>query len=391
MKALIVLDTARKDYGEWVIRRAGLRLWENVISTSTWTGAAHASMFSGMYPSQHGVRLKEGKLLPDSIRVRARTRKRFFWKESNMKVLALSANFIVSNWMGYGFTKHIDFSRIQGIPHKARFVTDEEFSWLKTLPEHYQSKVKEAMKLLKMGKIGLMVRSTLTVLLGNLYMLAFKIKNPDWPLDMGGRAILNYLENTDKKEIGRYDVLFINLMEFHEPYSVPDRRSRWRKLYEKEAEYEAKILKKLVKRLTELEITSIFVTSDHGQLLGEHGLYSHTHFPYEELTMVPFGSTDDEPDGEGWISLRDIHRLMTEESIERKETEYAEFCGIWPHGPIEPRHYIAVADKDTYGVVDAKEMRTVYGEADTNKAKHFLRTLKLTQISRIVGNARTHF
>ena len=136
------------------------------------------------------------------------------------------------------------------------------------------------------------------------------------------------------------------------------------------------------------------MASDHGQLLGEHGLFGHAQFPYEELTIVPFGSTEEEPDGEGWISIRQVGRLLTDKKVERRRTEYAEFCGIWPYceciEKLEPRHYIAIADGNKYGVVEVNSMKTVYGEVDKGKAKRFLRTLKLTRKGVSVKKKETH-
>ena len=375
MKALIVLDTMRKDYGEYVIKYAGLNVWDRVVSTSTWTGPAHVSMFTGLYPSEHGVKLSDGKLLPDSVRLSKRTRKLLLWNEYKMRVLALSSNFIVSNIFGYDFTEWKDFSRIQGIPRNARFVSEEEFSWLKTLPEHYQSKIKEAIKLLKMGKISLLFRSVLTVLVGNLYMLKFKMSNPDWPLDMGGKSLVEFLETLDEKDVRNYDILFINLMEMHEPYDVPDRKSRWKSKYKEEAEYEKTLLRRIVKWLTSIGVEEIYVVGDHGQLLGEHGMYGHTTFPYEEVSFVPFGSTIEEPDGEGWISLSQVYDLLLGRRIEREKVVYSEFCGIWHKSELRPKWYIGVASYDRYGVVDVENKNVVYGDASWAEVKPFVKRI----------------
>jgi len=53
--ALVVLDTLRKDafdeHFDWL---PGVR-FENAWSTSHWTGAVHASLFTGLYPGEAGT------------------------------------------------------------------------------------------------------------------------------------------------------------------------------------------------------------------------------------------------------------------------------------------------------------------------------------------------
>lgn len=56
--ALIVLDTLRKDrfdrYFDWL---PGVR-FERAYSTANWTVPAHASLFTGLHPSETGVHAK---------------------------------------------------------------------------------------------------------------------------------------------------------------------------------------------------------------------------------------------------------------------------------------------------------------------------------------------
>lgn len=98
-------------------------------------------------------------------------------------------------------------------------------------------------------------------------------------------------------------------MEVHEPYSRnegnmdknfimnirtnkldPNLVQKWRENYPREVSYVSKRLMDIMKLLKERGIfdnSLIPVTSDHGQLLGEHGRISHGTFLYDELLRVP--------------------------------------------------------------------------------------------------------
>ena len=52
-KALIILDTTRDDYFDFSFD--GLKRFKT-FSPSFWTPPSHASIFTGLYPSQHNVR-----------------------------------------------------------------------------------------------------------------------------------------------------------------------------------------------------------------------------------------------------------------------------------------------------------------------------------------------
>lgn len=55
--ALIVLDTLRADHAQGLdkLLDLGFVKYEDVYATAPWTLPSHASMFTGMYPSEHGI------------------------------------------------------------------------------------------------------------------------------------------------------------------------------------------------------------------------------------------------------------------------------------------------------------------------------------------------
>ena len=54
---LIVIDTLRADHAQGLdkLLDLGFVKYEDVYATAPWTLPSHASMFTGMYPSEHGI------------------------------------------------------------------------------------------------------------------------------------------------------------------------------------------------------------------------------------------------------------------------------------------------------------------------------------------------
>src|SRR5262245_44494541 len=75
---LVVLDTARADrFGAYgysrpttptvdALARQGL-LVEPMLANGPWTLPSHGSLFTGLYPTQHGCQWRSGKRLRDSV------------------------------------------------------------------------------------------------------------------------------------------------------------------------------------------------------------------------------------------------------------------------------------------------------------------------------------
>ena len=103
--------------------------------------------------------------------------------------------------------------------------------------------------------------------------------------------------------------LFINLMEPHEPYDLKKdwiksrvinlktdkidlkRNAEWKESYENNNEY---VINKSLSLLNKIELNQkttnsiTIITSDHGQLFGEHNKMGHQTFLNDELLKVPF-------------------------------------------------------------------------------------------------------
>ena len=54
---ILIIDALREDYssGLEALRELGFVRYENAIAPAPWTLPSHASLITGLYPSQHGV------------------------------------------------------------------------------------------------------------------------------------------------------------------------------------------------------------------------------------------------------------------------------------------------------------------------------------------------
>lgn len=69
----------------------------------------------------------------------------------------------------------------------------------------------------------------------------------------------------------------------------------------------------------------VVLTSDHGELLGEHQLLDHGHNVWDENAVVPLYSSEGGI-GEGWVSALDAHSLLV-----GSERRHAPISEAWPH------------------------------------------------------------
>jgi len=137
-----------------------------------------------------------------------------------------------------------------------------------------------------------------------------------------------------------------------------------------------------LKRQGEWENTTLIVTSDHGESLGDHGVYGHwTHYPYDDLLRVPLIAR---PAGgintnrlNHVFSLSWLHELMTE-LVDAKKASMPSTSGIENHLSKEPKGTIAITDSiKSWGQLvvvrsdDWKLVRFYHGEDPENKSEKY--------------------
>ncbi|MFC4407871.1 sulfatase [Haloarchaeobius iranensis] len=316
--ALVVLDTLRKDafdeHFDWL---EGVR-FERAYSTANWTVPAHGSLFTGLYPSETGVHAKnmyldvESPVLTELLR------------NEGYETRAFSANTNV--------TSHFDFDRGFSdfrVPDRFEHMNDDSvFDWRE------YSRTTETTGLEKyLGGIKRCVSEDVDTLRSIKTGLELKLSSGDG-VEYGGAE--EAMAQFEDESFGEDEFLFLNLMETHEPYRVPESYASVPEpemtdavgdlqlggengqqvvaAYEDCARYLSDIYAELYDTVL-AEFDYVITLSDHGELLGEYGGWGHEYGVYPELTHVPLiisgPELDDETRTEA-VSLVDVYRTILE-------------------------------------------------------------------------------
>lgn len=246
-------------------------LFENAISPAGWTLPAHASLFTGLFPSQHG--LQHGSLyLNQQFPTLAEV-----LHSSGYKTIGISNN----PWVSHATGLDRGFEIFQEVYYKK---------------EHLLEGLRFALQ-------------RLLAIIGNT--------------DDDGAHCTNHLALThlSQQEEGQPFFVFINYLESHLPYKVPRPYATlfgkppqgginqdWRRyvsgkvmmgeddfeslqsLYDGAIAYLDAKIDELLSFLRQREIldeTLVIITSDHGDNFGDHGLMGHELGLYDSLLRIP--------------------------------------------------------------------------------------------------------
>jgi arylsulfatase A-like enzyme len=278
-------------------------LYEQAISVSCWTLPVHASLFTGLYPLNHGVTVSKDAL-PDGFPTLARR-----LKDVGYQTACFSYNAYISSATGLdqGFDTVEDVWRVT----RPRGIERTKMSKLIKRLERRGPWTKPIVRLLRRA---MRVRS----------FLKHRANQKDSGAGLTNEKIQAWLRETRRPDAPFF--IFVNYMECHERYSPPhhnDRRfmpekfSPWRvaqvspnkdevlfgsskrrsedleimrALYDGALHYlDEKIaeLWRSIESLGMLDDTVVIVTSDHGDSLGEHNHLGHRIALYEQLVHVP--------------------------------------------------------------------------------------------------------
>lgn len=286
---LVVLDAARWDRFGCYGSSRGLTptvdslaadggLAEVMVSNGPWTLPSHASLFTGLYPSQHGSQWQTGPRLDRGVQLTLAE----WLKSIGYRTVCATANGLVSpeTGLGRGFGEYVSAPSLR--KRRARSI--------RRIPE---------------------------LMLGS---------------DTGGHAINRWLDN---RLVGPSDqplFLFVNYLECHWPYTSPMRFERrvgrgitahaeglqyrfrtgrrtgpWEavaradqsalqvfsRLYDAALRNADENLAQLIRLLSKAGYLKpgeaiVLVTSDHGEHIGEHGLADHQASVDDHLIRVPF-------------------------------------------------------------------------------------------------------
>lgn len=291
--AIVVLDTLRKDsfdtHFDWL---SGIR-FETAYSTANWTVPAHASLFTGRYPSEVGVHAKNttfdypGPALAERL------------STAGYRTRGFSANMHITGPLDFdrGFDRLI-------VPGAIRHLDDDSiFDWQafgertdETGLNRYAQGVKECLT------------SDVDTFRSLLAGIRFKLESDDPTSGTKYGGANEALEAISEMEFDENEFLFLNLMEAHEPYQAPE---EYQSVPEPEltdavgditygtgndgdvAQAYDDCVRYLSDRYREVYDTLsqsfdyIITVSDHGELLGESGMWGHEYGVHPQLVRIP--------------------------------------------------------------------------------------------------------
>jgi arylsulfatase A-like enzyme len=326
-------------------------VYSRCFAPSCWTIPSHASMFTGLYPSQHGA--VEGRFylntnLQHLVSV---------LKKMGYQAFGISSNGLVSPASGLcrDFDYFKDFFKSQSkaleIISPYRDGQIDELSMRLLTSRNRNEKTKIMLDhLLKTGRFNDVFRFALNRIKIRLDQLKPNPQKKSSRYTEKTLKILQELMPKFEQNDGKPFFVFINFYEVHERYRPPlqyRQFSRWYhrqttemldfykrasnpqlshlmniygNLYDDEINYlDHKIYEiwNMIKKASFNDDTLIVITSDHGEHFGEKNLYHHTLSLYNELIWVPLlirfprsmkgtGSTD------RLVSLNDIYSTFLE-------------------------------------------------------------------------------
>lgn len=317
--ALVVLDTLRKDYFDSYFDWLPGRRYDNAWSTSHWTVPAHTALFSGMYSAEVGNHRGDLSIPSDVNLIQERL------SEEGYTCRGYTANPLISQ--KFDFDR--GFDRLTG-NLRYRLSQEDMFDWVEFLHEADEEGL--VRNLLGLRRCFEGPYDFVDSLKAGIELKFTDSWLPVGTSDMGGSEALDHIQSID---FGKDEFLFLNLMEAHYPHTRPEAHrtvdsfdtpdhplffvserspfdeERARLVYEESVEYLSDIYRDIFSVLDE-NFDYIITVSDHGELLGEYGMYGHRYGVYPELVNVPLVITGGGQSGQtdGRASLLDIHATI---------------------------------------------------------------------------------
>jgi arylsulfatase A-like enzyme len=273
---LIVMDTVRADrlgsYNPENSRTPGLDLWaeqaqiyQNATANGPWTLPSHGSMFTGLFPGQHGARgtpllsSAQASALSPSVPTVAQ-----LLADSGYQTAAFVANKAFLN-RSYGLDRGFQIYLCEDLP------TDRKLPYT------------TADRITALARQYLQNTSGPRFLFLNL-MDAHSpyLPRPEFVQDAGR------LRGSTLPGHFRYHQALISLMADRQHYAETE--NSWEEAYDAGVRYLDRQLSALLLEFPLLGIGPedlVIVTADHGEYLGEHFLMEHSKDLYEEVLHVP--------------------------------------------------------------------------------------------------------
>jgi uncharacterized sulfatase len=332
---LIVLDTLRADrlscYGYPqetspqidAFAQSGV-LYERAISPAQWTIPAHASLFTGEYPTTHRTTQIYDKHSQEQL-----TLAEILSREGYLTVGFCDNPLLgaVENGLDRGFAEFFTYGG--ALPNRPAIADSRArrlgrlTRWAAQTLRRVGSPIQDAF-----ARNNVLLRIALHPLFAPLWQRYLNIKGNTVQLV---RDLLGYLRTRQRKAAEQPLFVFANLMETHLPYgprprfirkmapwyrqdreardfmqSYNQQHYRWmvplrepltekqdraiKDLYASEIAYTDHLLRRLFAYLDEPQVrdnTVVIITSDHGEGLNHHDFVGHSLVAYDDLTHVP--------------------------------------------------------------------------------------------------------
>lgn len=312
--AVIVLDTLRYDtfleHFDWL---DGLQ-FTNAWSTSHWTGSAHASLFTGHYPTEVGTTVKSRSIDSDYPMISE------VLSEAGYHTRIATTNLQIFVWDGWerGFDERYG-PNIQNVNPVPEDVVD----W---------SEFNSATNWSGIAKYA----SAIAHCFYPRYNTVRSLRE-GYKLVKGNNSSIAAVQNrVESLDIYDDDFLLANIMDMHAPYHPPsDYQTVDRKVnpeFENGVASDIKVRDEIqtayndcAKYLSDkyrefhasllADYDYVITLSDHGELLGEHGLWTHTYGLYPELTHIPLVISGHDIRNEVVkkpVSLVDVHATIAD-------------------------------------------------------------------------------
>ena len=309
--AVVVLDTLRYDAFQRAFGWLPGRHFTRAYSTSHWTVPVHASLFTGRYASEVGVHGGAPDLDCDDETLAEAL------ASGGYRTRCFTANPQMVQYDGWerGFDEFAGYYSLTSY-------REDSFDWGRAFQSIDATGYRR-----HLDAIRQCVTSDCATL-RSLREGAELFGRSD--ADGGVTSVLERVRATD---VGDDEFCFVNCMDAHTPYYPPPGEDepvivvaadafseepldldRVRAAYRASVDHLEAVYRELYAELTE-RFDYVVTCSDHGELLGEHGLVNHSFGLYPELVHVPL--VVDGPDVEqgvddAVVSLLDVHRTVAD-------------------------------------------------------------------------------
>ncbi len=226
--------------------------YERAVTPGTWTVPAHASLFTGLLPSFHGAeRVPGDRILAMPINPEVTTLAELLRARGFTTGAFVANSTYLSRLFGFdrGFDTYVEDFRFV----RAEEMLSRSLDWLEETP----------------GKAFLFIN----------------LLDPHEPLEPPPPWDERFPGRDD-----RFGKMPTQLVYQRKEQVTPEVVAHFTSQYDGEVAYTDQALGEFFARLKELgryDSSLLIVTSDHGELLGEHGLVGHGVDPYEPLVHVP--------------------------------------------------------------------------------------------------------